>query len=90
MNNILQGNKKLHGSYFRDGRKSFTFGTTATDTLTDVGFRLAHDKEDRAKCRGGAWENQPAGAVSGWSAFESPQDECCNLGFRLCVDWRET
>lgn len=82
--------KKVHGSYFLDGRTGQTFITDDRDAGTDIGFRLTHDDVTGRVDRGGYWSDTAGGARAAYRRWNDPGDRFVNLGLRLCADWRDT
>ena len=81
--------KKVHGSYFLDGRTGQTFITDDRDAGTDIGFRLAFDESSRV-CKGGAWD-ESAFLVRARLRVGNVPGSCGGfLGIRLVADWRDT
>ena len=77
--------KRLHGSYYLDGRTGHAFTTDERDKLNAVGFRLVHDESDH-RDRGGAWFAPSEQAKHGNGTDNRPFATFNTTGFRLARD----
>ena len=62
---------------------------TTCDSEDDyLGFRLAHDSEERVN-RGECWFDRAGTAHSALGVRNHPSEKYSNTGLRLCVGWNQ-